>query len=122
MIDYKKIAEDLIDGIALSFKWFTAPEDKGKYDRLVDQWARSLKSAGMNYPPNIYDEALDLIIANASGKDDPPMPGDILRACERVMEKIESDPARRRGLYEWRQKYRLARVAELTGEPQDGIE
>ena len=118
MIDYKPIAEELLDRIALSFKWFTAPEEKEKYEKLVAQWERSLKAAGMNYPPNIYGEALDLIIANASSRDDAPMPGDILRACGKVIERIESDPVRRKGLYEWREKYRLARIEQMTGEPQ----
>ena len=114
----KKVAVELIDNIELAFKWFTIPDDKSKYDRLVSQWERSLRAAGMNYPPNIYHDALDLIIANASSKDDAPMPGDILRACEKVIERIESDPVRRKGLYEWREKYRLARIEQMTGESQ----
>ena len=114
----KKVAVELLDNIELAFKWFTIPDDKAKYDRLVSQWERSLKAAGMNYPPNIYHDALDLIIANASSKDDAPMPGDILRACEKVIERIESDPVRRKGLYEWRERYRLARIEQMTGEPQ----
>ena len=43
---------------------------------------------------------------------------DILRACEKVIERIESDPVRRKGLYEWREKYRLARIEQMTGESQ----
>ena len=112
------MAVELLDNIELAFKWFTIPDDKAKYDRLVSQRERSLRAAAMNYPPNIYHDALDLIIANASSKDDAPMPGDILRACEKVIERIESDPVRRKGLYEWREKYRLARIEQMTGESQ----
>ena len=64
------MAVELLDNIELAFKWFTIPDDKAKYDRLVSQWERSLRAAGMNYPPNIYHDALDLIIANASSKED----------------------------------------------------
>ena len=115
----KKVAVELIDNIELAFKWFTIPEDKAKYDRLVSQWERSLRAGGLHLPPNIYFEALDLIIANASAKDDAPMPGDILRACDKVIERIESNPVRYKGLKEWRQKYKMARIEQLTGEPQE---
>ena len=46
------------------------------------------------------------------------MPGDILRYCDRAVERMESDPELREKLYAWRKERRLARIEQMTGEPQ----
>lgn len=115
-VDFGKIAADLIEEIGLAFKWFRPPEDRDGYMRLVSRWERALRAAGRIYPPFVYSEALDLIIANAKASDDPPMPGDIISAAEKVIERIESDRVRGPALKKWRDDYKYQRVAELTGE------
>ena len=62
----------------------------------------------------MYEEALAVHMRDSAAGSDPPYPGDIIRACKKAIELIEQDPARRKRLYEWREKKRLERELALA--------
>lgn len=95
-----EVSEDLLSQIALMFRWFKEPESQDSYRSLVLHWARAIGRTRF-FPPT-YQEALDLFVAEADSKDDPPMPGDILRNCRRAAEQMEVDPFWGPKLQEWR--------------------
>ena len=105
-MDYRSVARDLLADIRLSFKWAKVPKDEDEAARIENAWAGALKAGGVVYPPNIYREALQSYMASASARDDAPMPGDILRHCRVVVERIERDPERRPALERWRDERR----------------
>ncbi|WP_288833726.1 hypothetical protein [uncultured Corynebacterium sp.] len=105
-MDYGAIARDLLADIRLLFKWAKIPANEEEAQRIESRWARSFASAGVVYPAFVYSEALDSFFAQASAKDDPPLPGDILRHCRVVVERIERDPSRRPALERWRDERR----------------
>ena len=105
-MDYRAIADDLLATIRLTYKWAKVPKDQAEADRIADFWAGALRAAGVVYPPFVYREALQSYGASASVRDDAPMPGDILRHCRVVVERIERDPSRRPALERWRDERR----------------
>lgn len=102
VVDFKAVAQDLLELIWLGFHYARAPESVDDRERVARLWAGALKAGGSVYPPAIYAEALESYMASASAKGAPPMPGDILRHCRLVMERVERDPKRREALQRWR--------------------
>ena len=66
------------------------------------------------YPEHVYQEALAVYMRDSTAGDNPPTPGDIIRACKKAIDLIEQDPTRRKKLYEWREKKRLERERALA--------
>ena len=62
----------------------------------------------------MYQEALAVYMRDSTAGDSPPTPGDIIRACKKAIELIEQDPARRKKLYEWREKKMKERERALA--------
>lgn len=100
----------------MSMMWnFHRPEDPQEYADLVGEWEKALNFVGTKFPPFVYDEAVTSFLAEATSKTYPPLPGDILDHCKKVMEKIKTDPVRGPKMREWQQQRREHRVAMLTG-------
>ena len=55
-----------------------------------------------------------MYMRDSTAGDSPPTPGDIIRACKKAIELIEQDPARRKKLYEWREKKMKERERALA--------
>lgn len=111
------IAEKTLRRIKMVCPRFSLPKDDVDRAELTQIWAEALFSRNV-YPRTTYNRALALYAASASRDDNPPMPGDILRYCERAIEDMESDPVEREKLYAWRKERKLARIEQMTGEPQ----
>lgn len=55
-----------------------------------------------------------MFMRDSKADGNPPTAGDILRACQKAIQQIEQDPARRRKLYAWREKRRVERDRALA--------
>lgn len=109
MIDPKfiRIADDMIKKIKIVCPRFSVPASPGDRKILVGSWARALSST--SYPSFVYDMAVDSFFQEASRDDNPPMPGDVLRHCLKVISRIERDPVLGPQLEEWRERRLLER-------------
>lgn len=109
MIDPKfiRIADDMIDKIKIVCPRFSVPSDARNRQILVGSWARALSSTV--YPSFVYDMAVDSLFQEASRDDNPPLPGDILRHCRKVVGRLERDPVLGPQLEEWRERRLLER-------------
>ena len=90
------IAEKTLRRIKMVCPRFSLPKDEADRAELTQIWAEALFSRNV-YPRTTYNRALALYAASASRDDNPPMPGDILRYCERAIEDMESDPVEQIG-------------------------
>lgn len=107
-----RVARNLVENIKLSCPRFSVPKDHDAYERLIRLWSSALSV--VDYPPNVFEDAFALWLRGASSQDNPPMPGDILAACRRVVAEIESDPVRGPRLREWRERRRDERIRRLS--------
>lgn len=107
MTDHTKIADSLISTILVTCQNMRRPKTPEEKQLLVKHWAGALSQT--DYPPNVYEDALSSWLASAKAGDSPPYPGDILRHCRLVIERIESDPVRGPKLLEWREARRRER-------------
>lgn len=112
------IAERTLRQVKMVCPRFSYPADENDLQELIELWASALFLKNV-YPRSVYKEALELYAAESTSQDDPPMPGDILRYCRRAVERMESIPEQRAKLDAWRSERRLARIEQLTGEPQE---
>ena len=112
-----QIAQRTLKRVKMVCPRFSYPADEQDLEDLVELWASALFLKNV-YPRSVYKDALELYAAESSSQDDPPMPGDILRYCDRAVERMESDPELREKLYAWRKERRLARIEQMTGESQ----
>ena len=103
----EQIAEALIDTMLVTCQNMRRPKTPEEKALLVKHWAGALSQT--DYPPNVYEDALSSWLASAKAGDSPPYPGDILRHCRLVIERIESDPVRGPKLLEWREARRAER-------------
>ena len=107
--------EDILKRM-MSVMWnFHRPGDPQDFTKLVLEWHNALNFTDTKFPPSIYDEAVTSFLAEATAKTYPPLPGDIIAHCKKVMEKIKTDPVRGPKMQEWQQQRREHRVALLTG-------
>lgn len=97
---------------------FPRPTDPQEYTDLVGEWEKALNFVGTKFPPFVYDEAVTSFLSEATAKTYPPLPGDIINHCKKVMDKINADPVRGPKMREWQQQRREHRVALLTGGAQ----
>ena len=107
MRDRSQVAEALIDTMLVTCQNMRRPKTPEEKQLLVKHWAGALSQT--DYPPNVYEDALSSWLASAKAGDSPPYPGDILRHCRLVIERIESDPVRGPRLLEWREARRRER-------------
>ena len=110
--------DEILKRLMSMMRTFPRPESEEDYRKLVSEWERALNFSGTKYPPAIYAEAVTSFLSEATVKTFPPLPGDILLHCKKVMERIHSDPARRAKIEKWQQQRREHRVALLTGGDQ----
>lgn len=107
MSDKTAVAEKLIDMMLVTCQNMRRPKSPDEKNLLVRMWAGALSQT--DYPPNVYEDALSSWLGEAKSGDSPPYPGDVLRHCRIVIERIESDPVRGPKLLAWREARRVER-------------
>ena len=103
--EYIHLADTMLRQIKMLCPRFSLPSDDEDRAELVRLWAETLRS-GPVYPRTVYRRAIEVYARTASRKDDPPMPGDILRSCIVAAEEIERDPVEGPRLRQWRDERR----------------
>lgn len=110
------IAARIIHRLIKSVRQFQKPETPEDFAELAAEWRDALNYPDKTYRPHIYEEAVTSWLATAKSNTWPPMPGDIVEHCELVMERINSDPARRPEMVDWYEARKMARIARMVGE------
>ena len=106
-------AQEVVDSLIRNCWNFRKPETAEDKKKLVESWQKALD--GYIYPPYVYIDAVSSWLSKAKAGDAPPYPGDILHHCVLVVDKIESDPARRPALEKYRRDYARWRGEMLSG-------
>lgn len=109
-------AEKIIKRIIASVWRFRKPRTEKEHADLVETWRDALNFSKSTYPANIYLDAVTSWLSDATEDTNPPMPGDILAHCSKVMERIAADPERGPKMRAWLEARREARIDQLAGD------
>lgn len=109
-------ADKIVQRIIANVWRFKVPQTPEEYADLVETWRDSLNFSPSTYPPAIYLEAVTSFLSEATHDTNPPMPGDILLHCKKVMDRIAKDPDRGPKMRAWQEARREARTRMLAGE------
>lgn len=109
----KATAEKIVKRLIASVPMFRRPKDLEEFTDLVESWQQSLNMATSTYPSNIYLEAVSLWLSEATSDTRQPMPGDIIKYCKKVMDRIATDPVRGPKMKAWVEARREARIQAL---------
>lgn len=106
-------AEKIVKRLIATVWGFKRPQSDEEYAELVDTWRDSLNFNDTTYPKAIYLEAVTSWLSEATADSRPPLPGDIVAHCKKVMAKIDKDPVRGPKMRKWQEDYREARIEQL---------
>lgn len=106
-------AEKIVKRLIAAVWGFKRPQSDEEYADLVDTWRDSLNFNATTYPKAIYLEAVTSWLSEATADSRPPLPGDIVAHCKKVMERISKDPVRGPKMQAWLEGRREARIEQL---------
>lgn len=109
-----RIVQTLID-VAPRFKVPATPE---KFEELVGHWQRSLNHNDSMVPQQIYLDAVDSWLSEATQDTWYPAPGDIIAHTKKVMRKISLDPVRGPKMRQWLETARQEKIARMVGDDE----
>lgn len=110
------LAAKIVHRLSVSVRQFQKPQTKEDFAALVTEWRDALNYPAKKFRPHVYEEAVTAWLSSSTSTSWPPMPGDVLESCEKVMEKIYADPVRGREMRDWTEARRMARIAYLVGD------
>lgn len=110
------LAEKIVKRFMVSVRQFPRPENPEEYKSMVIEWMDALNHPARKFRPHVYEQAVTSWFAEAKSNTWPPMPGDVLEHCEKVMERINADPVQGREMRQWNEDRRMARIAYLVGD------
>ena len=95
---------------------FRNPATPAKFDEIVGHWQRALNQHQSIIPAQIYLDAVDSWLAEATQDTWYSAPGDIIAHTKKVMARVDRDPARGPKMRAWLEDQKQARIAKLVGD------
>lgn len=110
------LAEDIVKRLMRAIRQFPKPDTPKAYKELVTEWRSALNFPKVSYPPHVYERAVTSWLSEAKSDSWPPMPGDIIEHCKKVMTAIHDDPVEGPQMREWQEARREARIEKMIRE------